>query len=76
MRPIVILSLIVFAGLAIGRRALADGPLVCQDGSQSPTCTVDGSRKGCCSGHGGVKPGQSPGGCGTGQPPENMGGAT
>jgi hypothetical protein len=33
-------------------RALA--PLLCRDGSLSPTCICGGSRRGCCSHHGGV----------------------
>jgi hypothetical protein len=29
-------------------------PLLCNDGTLSPTCTCGGSRRGCCSWHGGV----------------------
>lgn len=36
------------------RRARREAPLVCRDGSYSPTCTCGGSRRGCCSHHGGV----------------------
>lgn len=29
--------------------------LVCNDGTLSPSCTCNGPRTGCCSGHGGVR---------------------
>lgn len=32
-----------------------DSPLLCNDGTESPTCTCGGPRRGCCSHHGGVK---------------------
>lgn len=32
----------------------ANAPLLCRDGSESPTCTCGGPRRGCCSHHGGV----------------------
>ncbi len=32
----------------------ADAALLCCDGEDSPTCTCGGSRRGCCSHHGGV----------------------
>ncbi|MDC3989151.1 hypothetical protein [Polyangium jinanense] len=31
-----------------------DRPLLCCDGTLSPTCTCDGPRRGCCSHHKGV----------------------
>ena len=38
------------------RRSRRSGAsLVCRDGSYSPTCTCGGSRRGCCSHHGGVR---------------------
>jgi hypothetical protein len=35
-------------------RAQAYRPLLCNDGTQSPSCTCGGSWRGCCSHHGGV----------------------
>lgn len=35
-------------------RALAQAPLLCRDGTLSSACVCGGSRRGCCSGHGGV----------------------
>jgi hypothetical protein len=32
----------------------ASGALMCNDGTESPTCTCGGPRRGCCSHHGGV----------------------
>ena len=34
--------------------AWASAPLLCRDGSLSPSCVCGGSRRGCCSHHGGV----------------------
>jgi hypothetical protein len=36
------------------RAARASGSLMCNDGTESPTCTCGGSWRGCCSHHGGV----------------------
>lgn len=36
------------------RRAWARAPLRCRDGTLSPSCVCGGSRRGCCSHHGGV----------------------
>jgi hypothetical protein len=36
------------------RAAWREAPLLCSDGSSSPSCTCGGSRSGCCSHHGGV----------------------
>jgi hypothetical protein len=35
-------------------RAWATAPLLCRDGTLSPSCVCGGSRRGCCSHHGGV----------------------
>jgi hypothetical protein len=35
-------------------RSWATAPLACRDGTLSPTCVCGGSRRGCCSHHGGV----------------------
>lgn len=35
-------------------RAWASAPLMCRDGSLSPSCVCGGSHRGCCSHHGGV----------------------
>jgi hypothetical protein len=35
-------------------RSAAVAPLLCRDGSLSPSCVCGGSRRGCCSHHGGV----------------------
>lgn len=37
------------------RAARAGAPLLCRDGSHSPSCTCGGSWRGCCSWHGGVR---------------------
>lgn len=37
------------------RAARAGAPLLCRDGSHSPSCTCSGSWSGCCSWHGGVR---------------------
>ncbi len=37
-----------------GGDAWGDSPLLCNDGTNSPTCTCGGPRRGCCSHHGGV----------------------
>ena len=36
------------------RERRAESPLLCRDGSHSPTCTCGRPRRGCCSHHGGV----------------------
>lgn len=36
------------------REARAYSPLLCNDGTESPSCTCGGRRQGCCSHHGGV----------------------
>ncbi|MCC7542409.1 MAG: hypothetical protein IT379_39690 [Deltaproteobacteria bacterium] len=36
------------------RSSRADAPLLCRDGTLSPTCTCGGPRRGCCSWHRGV----------------------
>lgn len=36
------------------QRRWARAPLLCNDGTPSPTCICGGSRRGCCSWHGGV----------------------
>ncbi len=36
------------------RRAWAFSPLLCNDGTNSPSCTCGNPRRGCCSHHGGV----------------------
>ncbi|MCC7542329.1 MAG: hypothetical protein IT379_39290 [Deltaproteobacteria bacterium] len=36
------------------RNDRAFAPLLCRDGTYSPSCTCGGSRRGCCSHHGGV----------------------
>ncbi len=36
-------------------RALANRPLLCNDGTESPSCTCGRPRRGCCSHHGGVQ---------------------
>lgn len=39
---------------AASQRSWGDAPLLCNDGSLSPSCTCGGNRQGCCSHHHGV----------------------
>ncbi len=38
----------------VAARAWATAPLMCRDGTTSPSCVCGGSHRGCCSHHGGV----------------------